>query len=341
MDDGKKSENKTFNIEITTNKNISYLINFTLCNSIEIKANQTNTLFWRGFFNQFTFQQIRENKYFLQFDSLNEIFDELNEIVKKNQISIEVNENTLLLKIPLPSHKNKEIIFELKEKRKIEEEKISDKSESMMKEITFLKNENAILKNEVKDLKEKLDILWKDKEEREQIVNLNSNIININKEYNKRLKFWIDPLKKVKAELLYRLSENGDKYSTFHELCDNKGPTLTLFLVKDGNIVGIYTPLSWDTTSNWKNDMETFIFNLNKNQKYKKLKADYSAYCGSLYGPWTAEFGCHSTNSMKSIKRWNNLINEYYDKGSEILPSINKEKAYNLLETEVYRIIIE
>ena len=103
------------------------------------------------------------------------------------------------------------------------------------------------------------------------INNLDSIIINGNEKYKETLKKWIDPSTKIKAELLYRLSENGDKFSTFHELCDNKGPTLTLFYVNDGNIIGIYTPLSWDSSSGRKDDMETFIFNLNKNKKYKKL----------------------------------------------------------------------
>ena len=145
--------------------------------------------------------------------------------------------------------------------------------------------------------------------------------------------------KKIKTNLLYKLSENGDKYSTFHSLCGHKKPTLTLFHVNDGNIVGIYTPLSWDTSGKWKNDMETFIFNLNKNQKYKKLKQDYSIYCTSSYGPFTAYFGLD--NSMKSIIHNANYINRFYDKGSEILPSNNIEKEYDLIETEVYKIIIE
>ena len=123
-------------------------------------------------------------------------------------------------------------------------------------------------------------------------------------------------------------------------ISDNKGPTLTLFHVNDGNKVGIYTPLSWDSNSNWKTDMETFIFNLNKNQKYKKSKSDYSIYCNSSYGPYTAYFGCDN-NSMKSIRHYSNNINNYYVNGSEILPSNNQEKTYNLLESEVYKIIIE
>ena len=45
--------------------------------------------------------------------------------------------------------------------------------------------------------------------------------------------------------------------------------------------------------------------------------------------------------SMKSIKHWANDINNYYDKGSEILPSSIQEKEYELIESEFYKIIIE
>ena len=42
------------------------------------------------------------------------------------------------------------------------------------------------------------------------IFNLDNKIINENKAYNESLKYWINPTRKIKAELLYRLSENGD-----------------------------------------------------------------------------------------------------------------------------------
>ena len=139
------------------------------------------------------------------------------------------------------------------------------------------------------------------------------------------------------------MSDNGDQFSKFHELCDNKGPTLSLFHVKNGNKVGIFTPLSWDTNSGWdKKDMEAFIFNLNKNTKYKKLKNDSSIYCNSNYGPTTAKFGNNYTNSMKSIKVWCAGINEYYENGSGILPNNGEDpKEYEIIETEVFKIIIE
>ena len=222
-----------------------------------------------------------------------EIYDEVFERTKNDKTTITENENTLIINIPLPSTKYTEKKFELKQISKNDNEKINDLTQLVITQ----NKEIADLKNELKDIKEKLNILWKEREEKEkrkknkQISNLNSKIINENEKYKKLLKTWINPLKKIKAELLYRLSENGESHSTFHELCDNKGPTLTLFHVNDGNIVGIYTPLSWDSKSGWKNDNDTFIFNLNKEQKYKKIKSECSAYCNNTYGPYTADFG--------------------------------------------------
>ena len=255
----------------------------------------------------------------------NEIIDLIIEL--KSEINNLKNEN-IQIKTEIANLKNTD--YELKK------ENIQLKNN----EVRIL-NENTQLKNEVTELKEKLDILWR--ENKIIINNFDSKIINGNESYIKTLKKWINPSRKMKAELLYRLSENGDKYSTFHELCDNKGPTLTLFHIKDGDIVGIYTPLSWDSSffGYWKNDLDTFIFNLNKNQKYKKLNDTESVYCDSSYGPWTANFGCHSTISMKSIRHSADIIDNHYDKGSEILPSNKQRKVYDLIETEIYKIIFD
>ena len=106
----------------------------------------------------------------------------------------------------------------------------------------------------------------------------------------------------------------------------------------------IYTPLSCDSTSSWKNDINTFIFNLNKNLKRKKLISEQSIYYNSLYGPITARFSYNSSshiNNMNYIKHWTNDINKNFNKGSEILPSNNDEKVCELVEAEIYKIIIE
>ena len=65
-----------------------------------------------------------------------------------------------------------------------------------------------------------------------------------------------------------------------------------------------------------KKIMETFIFNLNKNKKYKKIKENYSIKCNKEYGPWTYAFGFN--NGMKTIYDGGLDLSDYYQNGSEI-----------------------
>ena len=546
MEEVQLTSEKSFQIELSSDKNNSYSLEFNLNSCIEIIANQINNIINKSYSNKYSFEEIRETKYFLQFDTFSEILDEIKIRIDSNKIIIKENENKLIINVPLPSTKNKEIIFELNpiiksnnerlndltdliiklntEMNKIKNENMQSKNEEIINlkneikqlndkynnlekkeiqlnnentqlkkeinnfkdketqlkssndqiiiDINFLKSENTQLKNEANELKNnnnqlknevdklknevtqlknkntlleneinqfkndniqssdesaspesdenaspefdkfgrKSDIRLKDRDVlqenvlggykgiqtqitynnnfpknkfnefkkdnigfknknifqesesnkyknntielkyqfsilnsymqgRKIITNLNSKILNGNKIYNKRLKNWIRSSRKIKAELLYRLSKNGNSISKFHELCDDKGRTLTLFHVIDGNIVGIYTPSSWDSGSSWKNDKNTFIFNLTKNQKCKKVNISRSIFCGFLCGPLAVGFG--SDKSMKTIIHYADDINEYFDNGSEILPSNNQKKEYDLIETEVYKIIIE
>ncbi len=180
----------------------------------------------------------------------------------------------------------------------------------------------------------------KEEIEKLYINNLNSLIINDNKKYNKILKSWINENKIIEAELLYRLTKDGEKISTFHELCDNKGPTLTLFRITDGNIGGIYTSLSWDTVSEKKYDKDAFMFNLNKEEKYKNKDNHISTWCLEKFGPWSCSFGFIET--MKKIEHRGIDINNSYERGSEILPNNSEDKKFfDVLEVEVYKISIK
>jgi hypothetical protein len=140
------------------------------------------------------------------------------------------------------------------------------------------------------------------------------------------------------------LSRDGYLISKFHELCDNKGPTLTIFKVDDGNIGGIYTPLSWESykENSCKGNLDSFMFNLNKNQKYKKLKKDSSIWCRNDFGPWSYAFGFQGNNQMKKIEHRGTCIDEFYERGSQILSNkTGNYEFFNVNEAEVYKIIIE
>ena len=186
------------------------------------------------------------------------------------------------------------------------------------------------IKNIGKIIKEEKNLFLKDS----LIINNNINSI-------KTLENWIDPNKNISSELLYRLSRDGEEISKFHELCDNKGPTLTIFLVKDGNIGGIFTPLSWDIQSKTKNDKESFMFNLNKNEKYKRAKDKISIWCTKDHGPWTYSFGFRKENKMKKIEHGGININTGYKNGSNIFDNNSSRILYfDITEVEVYKIII-
>ena len=355
---------KSFSIEKKTNKNNIYSITFTLGSNLGIEANQMNDLIKKTFSNEFSLDDIvKKNTYFRTYNSFEDVFEELKDrITEEEETTVEENENSLKIKVPVPNRNNKEIIFTLKQNNKNENEKLNDLSQlinKQNKEMTDLKNEINELKKDINDIKMRFDVFSKSKKERQTIDNLDSKIINEKEEcYNMDLKRWINPNKNLRAQLLYRLSENGEKYETFHELCDKKGPTLTLFHLKENGLkLGIYTPLSWDKDNNINNksDLETFIFNLNKEQKYKKVNPSYSVYCQSNYGPYTQYFGCFNQNtndSMKFMYCYNYYycrdgtyyLDQYFEKGHEILPydsTTNSYKKYELMEAEVFKIIIE
>ena len=65
----------------------------------------------------------------------------------------------------------------------------------------------------------------------------------VEKKYDNILKEWIGD--EYKLKLLYRASEHEYKPISFHECCDDKGPTLTIIKSTEGWIFGGYTTQSW------------------------------------------------------------------------------------------------
>ncbi len=47
--------------------------------------------------------------------------------------------------------------------------------------------------------------------------------------------------KRLVTVMLYRGSDHGWMFKDFHSRCDHKGPTISLFKVKDGDCIGGYT----------------------------------------------------------------------------------------------------
>jgi hypothetical protein len=324
--------------EVISNKNNKFLLLFNTETTTElnIKAIKDDDLIQKTYTNKFQVKELQENKYFFQFDDLKEICEELTVRISKETINIIEETNSIVISIPLPSSKIKEIIFELKENEVDDKQIIKD----LFKLIHEQKQEIINLKNELDDFKKEISFLTKD-----YITNLDSLIIKSNKD-NLTLKNWINPDLNIRANLLYRLSEDGPEVSTFHELCDNKGPTLTIFHLEMGYIVGFFVNLSFDSTSQWKEDDDSFLFNLNQNKKYKKRTDIHSrAFNSKLQcGPSANGLGCNSGETLNYIYHSVNYIDKAFVNGSKILPSNSQldedQVEYKVKETEIFQITI-
>jgi hypothetical protein len=322
--------------EVISNKNNKFLLLFSAETTTElnIKAIKDDDLIQKLYTNKFQVKEIQENKYFFQFDDLKEICEELSERISKETIKISEETNSIVISIPLPSSKIKEIIFELKENVVDDKQIIKD----LFKLINEQKQEINNLKSELEDFKKEISFLTKD-----YITNLDSLIIKSNKD-NLTLKNWINPDLNIRANLLYRLSQDGPEVSTFHELCDNKGPTLTIFHLEIGYIVGFFVNYSFDSTSQWKDDDDSFLFNLNQNKKYKKRTDIHKSAFNSKAkcGPSANCLGCNTGETLNYIYHSVKNIDKAFENGSKILPSGSQqdEVEYKVKETEIFQITI-
>ena len=83
---------------------------------------------------------------------------------------------------------------------------------------------------------------------RQYLLNYTSSLICYgtkvleNSEYDDKLREWCGD---YKWKLLYRASEHGYTAKSFHEYCDDKGPTLVIIKSSGGWIFGGYTAKSW------------------------------------------------------------------------------------------------
>jgi len=204
---------------------------------------------------------ISQNKYFLMFDNIEQIYNEIVKLIKKslenqnNIIKIKEESTFLMLTIPLPTEVIKEANFKINISYNSPVLNINDVYES----INELKNEIQELKsfftNEIKKL---------------QNNPINNNITdeNIRKNELELINKWIDSKKKLNFNLLFKKTKNGNSVEDFHKFCDEKGKTVIIIETIEGIKFGAFMNESWNSQEEWKKNYKDFVFQLNLNKKF-------------------------------------------------------------------------
>ena len=104
--------------------------------------------------------------------------------------------------------------------------------------------------------------------------------------------------------MLYRGTRDGSESITFHNKCDNQGPTICLCQNEKGNIFGGYASISWESKGANKVTNGSFLFTLTNIYETAPTKYpnsqhyDWAVYHEKEYGPiFGGNNGLHIINN--------------------------------------------
>jgi hypothetical protein len=66
--------------------------------------------------------------------------------------------------------------------------------------------------------------------------------------------------------------------AVFHQLCDNKGPLLSVYKSRKDILCGGFSSIDWKNSGDWNVDKKCFIYSLKLLKIYKRLN-DSSNLC--------------------------------------------------------------
>jgi len=149
-------------------------------------------------------------------------------------------------------------------------------------------------------------------------------------------------------ELIYRGTRDGSDCNSFHNKCDNQGPTIVLCQNEKGNIFGGYASISWTSDNQYQKADESFIFTLTNMHgtvptRYLDKKHPQNAvYHGNDRGP---SFGgghdIYICNNFLNNNCSSNIGHSYQDvlgKGYSIFSGDTNTRNFKVKELEVFKL---
>jgi len=158
--------------------------------------------------------------------------------------------------------------------------------------------------------------------------------------------------------LLYSATRDGCDATTFHQKCDNQGPTVTVLYNPQGSVYGGYTGQSWNGDSSYINDPTAFLYQLkfSGNEQRTKFPAAVNSNSGSAiysansYGPtFGSSHNLHTFSSTINVSSGVYALNGYvqfndsFYQMSTVSPHVKSwddinNGTMNVTELEVYKV---
>ena len=226
-------------------------------------------------------------------EDINEAFDTIVQIFENKKADIKYNnenEVLLIIKVDLPGGKVQEVNLTLY-KKEMNKDLLIDE---LIVKVNKLEEENKTLKKDMNDIKERLNLIESkeklfEKYFAEEIQNkklieelgLDTKIIDKKED----LQFIYNRLvnndenlkqKKIKYNLLYRATRDGDNSTSFHNKVDNKKSIFSIIKTNKGMKFGFYMEQPFKNTGNSEKDNKSFIYSLNLKKIYNVKEG---AYC--------------------------------------------------------------
>ena len=296
---------------------------------------------YKGQIDLYTLQE--KDRYFKMYDKIEDAYEDILTSFTKDKYEIIKEENHLVINIEIEVNFKKNIITFILERKDVPAEDLTKSlyklTSQYIKENSGLKHEILDMKEKINSMEEKINFLYehiKSKEGYSDTVFKKSKLINENQ--IEIIQNWISPNKFFKCKLLYDAKQNGDKVSTYHSLCDDKGPTLTIFTTSDNLTLGGYLSTSFNENSGWIHDENAFLFSLNPDEKYPSIDTTYTFYGGKDRGP---TFGGYNIeifdNFFSNEKNKYNMKRVSFDFNKKHKNS--KDHFFKVVDLQVYQII--
>ena len=295
---------------------------------------------YKGQIDLYTLQE--KDRYFKMYDKIEDAYDDILTSFSKDKYELIKEENHLVINLEIEVNFKKNIISFILDKKEIPNE---DLTRSLYKITSKYIKENSGLKSEILNLKEKINTMEgkinflyeyiKNKEGFFDVVLKKSKLIN--EKQIELVQNWISPKNNFRCKLLFDSKENGDKITTFHSLCDNKGKTLTIFTTDDNLTLGGYLSKSFNENSGWIHDENAFLFSLNPDEKYVSIDTTYTFYGGKDRGP---TFGGYNIeifdNFLTNDKNKYNMSKATFDFHKK--HKNDKDHFFKVIDLQVYQI---